>query len=193
MPKSNKAPSISSCPLNSSRLPVHSCRCVGVPLAPSPSQNLTSWLLGGRSWLLQRSPEGGAFREGAGLGEAGPGRRSVGLSLAALSWRLVHPSCPQVLRLLNVTYYPKPLPASSPPSPGFPQLEELCLATTAFSFVDNHMLWRILSASSRLRVLDLRGCVRVTPKGLEQLTCPGGYRKLVSPSPVPGPPVSPAP
>ncbi|XP_039177339.1 F-box/LRR-repeat protein 6 [Crotalus tigris] len=83
-------------------------------------------------------------------------------------------ACPQlqVLRLLNVTYYPKPLPASSPPSPGFPQLEELCLATTAFSFVDNHMLWRILSASSRLRVLDLRGCVRVTPKGLEQLTCP---------------------
>ncbi|XP_015681699.1 F-box/LRR-repeat protein 6 [Protobothrops mucrosquamatus] len=83
-------------------------------------------------------------------------------------------ACPQlqVLRLLNVTYYPKPLPASSPPSPGFPQLEELCLATTAFSFVDNHMLWRILSTSSRLRVLDLRGCVRVTPKGLEQLTCP---------------------
>ncbi|KAG8134084.1 hypothetical protein E2320_011805 [Naja naja] len=83
-------------------------------------------------------------------------------------------ACPQlqVLRLLNVTYYPKQLPASSPPSPGFPQLEELCLATTAFSFVDNHMLWRILSASSRLRVLDLRGCVRVTPKGLEQLTCP---------------------
>ncbi|ETE59303.1 F-box/LRR-repeat protein 6, partial [Ophiophagus hannah] len=34
------------------------------------------------------------------------------------------------------------------------------------------MLWRILSTSSRLRVLDLRGCVRVTPKGLERLTCP---------------------
>ncbi|XP_034275934.1 F-box/LRR-repeat protein 6 [Pantherophis guttatus] len=83
-------------------------------------------------------------------------------------------ACPQlqVLRLLNITYYPKQLPASSPPSPGFPQLEELCLATTAFSYVDNHMLWRILSTSSRLRVLDLRGCVRVTPKGLEQLTCP---------------------
>ncbi|XP_026582227.1 F-box/LRR-repeat protein 6-like, partial [Pseudonaja textilis] len=92
-------------------------------------------------------------------------------------------ACPQlqVLRLLNVTYYPKQLPASSPPSLGFPQLEELCLATTAFSFVDNHMLWRILSASSRLRVLDLRGCVRVTPKGLERLTCPGGCRRGGSP------------
>ncbi|XP_070604811.1 F-box/LRR-repeat protein 6 [Erythrolamprus reginae] len=83
-------------------------------------------------------------------------------------------ACPQlqVLRLLNITYYPKQLPASSGLCPGFPQLEELCLATTAFSFVDNHMLWRILTTSRRLRVLDLRGCIRVTPKGLEQLTCP---------------------
>ncbi|XP_007444850.1 F-box/LRR-repeat protein 6 [Python bivittatus] len=78
----------------------------------------------------------------------------------------------QVLRLLNVTYYPKLLPSSAPQSLGFPQLEELCLATTAFSFVDNNMLWRILCTSSRLRVLDLRGCFRVTPKGLEQLPCP---------------------
>ncbi|KAM6458432.1 F-box/LRR-repeat protein 6 isoform 4-T4 [Liasis olivaceus] len=78
----------------------------------------------------------------------------------------------QVLRLLNVTYYPKPLPSSAAQSLGFPQLEELCLATTAFSFVDNNVLWRILCASSRLRVLDLRGCVRVTPKGLERLPCP---------------------
>ncbi|KAM6458435.1 F-box/LRR-repeat protein 6 isoform 7-T7 [Liasis olivaceus] len=77
-----------------------------------------------------------------------------------------------VLRLLNVTYYPKPLPSSAAQSLGFPQLEELCLATTAFSFVDNNVLWRILCASSRLRVLDLRGCVRVTPKGLERLPCP---------------------
>uniref|UniRef100_A0ABM5GDG8 F-box/LRR-repeat protein 6-like n=1 Tax=Pogona vitticeps TaxID=103695 RepID=A0ABM5GDG8_9SAUR len=82
-------------------------------------------------------------------------------------------ACPQlqVLRLLNVTCYVKPAAGSAPPPPGFPQLEELCLATTAFSFVDNNMLERILCASSRLRVLDLRGCFRVTPKGLELLPC----------------------
>lgn len=102
----------------------------------------------------------------------------------------VHSSLWQVLRLLNLTYYPKQPPTGCPPSLGFPQLEELCLATTAFSYVDNHMLWRILSTSSRLRVLDLRGCVRVTPEGLEQLPCPGGCRRAI---PVPRQPVSPSP
>ncbi|XP_042321499.1 F-box/LRR-repeat protein 6-like isoform X2 [Sceloporus undulatus] len=83
-------------------------------------------------------------------------------------------ACPklQVLRLLNVICYPKSIPSSAPQSPGFPQLEELCLATTSFSFVDNNMLRRILCASTKLRVLDLRGCFRVTPKGLELLPCP---------------------
>ncbi|XP_067323314.1 F-box/LRR-repeat protein 6 [Anolis sagrei] len=83
-------------------------------------------------------------------------------------------ACPklQVLRLLNVICYPKSVPSSAPQSPGFPHLEELCLATTSFSFVDNNMLRRILCASSRLRVLDLRGCFRVTPKGMELLPCP---------------------
>ncbi|XP_061463156.1 F-box/LRR-repeat protein 6 [Rhineura floridana] len=83
-------------------------------------------------------------------------------------------ACPQlqVLRLLNLFCYSKPVPCSVPHSPGFPQLEELCLATTSFSFVDDSMLKRILCTSSRLRVLDLRGCFRVTPKGLELLPCP---------------------
>ncbi|XP_028591783.2 F-box/LRR-repeat protein 6 [Podarcis muralis] len=83
-------------------------------------------------------------------------------------------ACPQlqVLRLLNLICYPKPIPRSAPTSPGFPQLQELCLATTSFSFVDDSMLKRILCTSSRLRVLDLRGCFRVTPKGLELLPCP---------------------
>nr|XP_034980507.1 F-box/LRR-repeat protein 6 isoform X1 [Zootoca vivipara]XP_034980508.1 F-box/LRR-repeat protein 6 isoform X1 [Zootoca vivipara] len=83
-------------------------------------------------------------------------------------------ACPQlqVLRLLNLICYPKPIPRSAPTSPGFPQLQELCLATTSFTFVDDSVLKRILCTSSRLRVLDLRGCFHVTPKGLELLPCP---------------------
>uniref|UniRef100_A0A8D2IZT5 F-box and leucine rich repeat protein 6 n=2 Tax=Varanus komodoensis TaxID=61221 RepID=A0A8D2IZT5_VARKO len=83
-------------------------------------------------------------------------------------------ACPQlqVLRLINIVSFPKPLPASAPSCPGFPLLEELCLATAYFSLVDDRMLQRLLRASSRLRVLDLRGCFRVTPRGLGLLPCP---------------------
>ncbi|XP_053100675.1 F-box/LRR-repeat protein 6 isoform X2 [Hemicordylus capensis] len=83
-------------------------------------------------------------------------------------------ACPhlQVLRLLNVLWGPKSSPRSARASLGFPALEELCLATTNFSFVDDRVLQRLLWASRRLRVLDLRGCYHVTPKGLEQLPCP---------------------
>uniref|UniRef100_A0A8D0H581 F-box and leucine rich repeat protein 6 n=1 Tax=Sphenodon punctatus TaxID=8508 RepID=A0A8D0H581_SPHPU len=83
-------------------------------------------------------------------------------------------ACPrlQVLRLLNVIWSPKPIPRSAPASPGFPQLQELCLATTSYSFIDDGVLQRMLQASSQLRILDLRGCFRVTPKGLETLPCP---------------------
>ncbi|TFJ96492.1 adenosine deaminase [Platysternon megacephalum] len=78
----------------------------------------------------------------------------------------------QVLRLLNVVWSLKPSPRSAPSSLGFPQLEELCLATTSYSFVSDGVLQQILQASTRLRVLDLRGCFRVTPKGLQELPCP---------------------
>uniref|UniRef100_A0A8C3RYP9 F-box and leucine rich repeat protein 6 n=1 Tax=Chelydra serpentina TaxID=8475 RepID=A0A8C3RYP9_CHESE len=78
----------------------------------------------------------------------------------------------QVLRLLNVIWSLKPSPRSAPTSLGFPQLEELCLATTSYSFVSDSVLQKILQASTRLRVLDLRGCFRVTPKGLQELPCP---------------------
>nr|XP_056710826.1 F-box/LRR-repeat protein 6 [Euleptes europaea] len=83
-------------------------------------------------------------------------------------------ACPhlQVLRLLNVVWNPKPRPRSAPPSQGFPEMAELCLATTSYSFVDDSTLQRILWASDQIRMLDLRGCFRVTPKGLQQLPCP---------------------
>uniref|UniRef100_A0A8B9P4F3 F-box and leucine rich repeat protein 6 n=1 Tax=Apteryx owenii TaxID=8824 RepID=A0A8B9P4F3_APTOW len=79
---------------------------------------------------------------------------------------------PQVLRLLNVIWSPKVSPRAAPAAPGFPQLEELCLATTSYSFVSDGVLQRILHASAQLRVLDLRGCSRVTPQGLQALPCP---------------------
>ncbi|XP_039380103.1 F-box/LRR-repeat protein 6 isoform X2 [Mauremys reevesii] len=78
----------------------------------------------------------------------------------------------QVLRLLNVIWSVKPSSRSTPTSLGFPHLEELCLATTSYSFVSDSVLQKILQASTRLRVLDLRGCFRVTPKGLQELPCP---------------------
>ncbi|XP_006038357.1 F-box/LRR-repeat protein 6 [Alligator sinensis] len=78
----------------------------------------------------------------------------------------------QVLRLLNVIWSPKPSPRAAPATLGFPQLEELCLATTVLSFVTDGVLRQLLWASARLRMLDLRGCFRVTPKGLQELPCP---------------------
>lgn len=83
-------------------------------------------------------------------------------------------ACPhlQVLRLLNVIWCLRPSPRLAPGSSGFPRLEELCLATTSYSFIDDGVLQRILWASTSLRVLDLRGCFRVTPKGIKQLPCP---------------------
>ncbi|KAL8181444.1 UNVERIFIED_CONTAM: hypothetical protein K2H54_002046 [Gekko kuhli] len=83
-------------------------------------------------------------------------------------------ACPhlQVLRLLNVVWSPKTGPRLAPCSPGFPELTELCLATTNHTYVNNSTLQRILGASDRLRVLDLRGCLHVTPRALHLLPCP---------------------
>ncbi|XP_033831019.1 F-box/LRR-repeat protein 6 [Periophthalmus magnuspinnatus] len=54
---------------------------------------------------------------------------------------------------------------------GFPMLEELSLATTSYSFTSDKDLLNILFRSTKLRVLDLRGCTRVTPAGLAALPC----------------------
>ncbi|XP_075405220.1 F-box/LRR-repeat protein 6 isoform X2 [Tenrec ecaudatus] len=81
--------------------------------------------------------------------------------------------CPQlqVLRLLNLMWLPKPLEKAGTPGPGFPALEELCLAGSTCTFVSNEVLGRLLHGSPRLRLLDLRGCARVTPAGLRHLPC----------------------
>ncbi|XP_012580562.1 PREDICTED: F-box/LRR-repeat protein 6, partial [Condylura cristata] len=62
--------------------------------------------------------------------------------------------CPQlqVLRLLNLPWLPKP-PGRGPPGPGFPGLEELCLASPGCHAVSNEVLARLLHGSPRLRLL----------------------------------------
>lgn len=82
--------------------------------------------------------------------------------------------CPklQVLHLLNVIWSPRSRPRNIPSDLGFPELEELSLATSSFSFVGDDECLRILQTSTKLRVLDLRGCYRVTPNSLQQLPCP---------------------
>nr|XP_033789170.1 F-box/LRR-repeat protein 6 isoform X2 [Geotrypetes seraphini] len=81
--------------------------------------------------------------------------------------------CPQlqVLRLLNVIWSPKGSAKALQSSLGFPDLLELSLATSSYSFVDDDICLRILRTSSKLSVLDLRGCYRVTPAGLLRLPC----------------------
>ncbi|XP_066873843.1 F-box/LRR-repeat protein 6 isoform X3 [Kogia breviceps] len=81
--------------------------------------------------------------------------------------------CPQlqVLRLLNLMWLPKPSGRAMTPGPGFPSLEELCLASSTCNFVSNEVLDRLLHGSPHLRLLDLRGCARITPAGLHDLPC----------------------
>ncbi|XP_053414307.1 F-box/LRR-repeat protein 6 isoform X3 [Nycticebus coucang] len=81
--------------------------------------------------------------------------------------------CPQlqVLRLLNLVWLPKPSGRGVARGPGFPSLEELCLASFACNFVSNEVLGRLLHGSPKLRLLDLRGCARITPAGLHNLPC----------------------
>ncbi|XP_072458816.1 F-box/LRR-repeat protein 6 isoform X2 [Notamacropus eugenii] len=82
--------------------------------------------------------------------------------------------CPQlqVLRLLNLVWSPKVGGRGVPLGPGFPELQELCLATSTITYVSDEILHRLLHASPHLRVLDLRGCGLLTPAGLASLPCP---------------------
>ncbi|XP_069771183.1 LOW QUALITY PROTEIN: F-box/LRR-repeat protein 6 [Narcine bancroftii] len=81
--------------------------------------------------------------------------------------------CPklQVLRLLNLTWFSKACHMIVSPEVGFPELEELCLATSSFSLVTDEVLVKLLHLSSKLRTLDLRGCYRITSAALQLLPC----------------------
>ncbi|XP_008291523.1 F-box/LRR-repeat protein 6 [Stegastes partitus] len=82
-------------------------------------------------------------------------------------------SCPKLktFRMLNVRPLHKTMRNAADLTAGFPLLEELCIATTSYSYMTDKDLLDILFGSSRLRVLDLRGCSRITPSGLALLPC----------------------
>ncbi|XP_051247477.1 F-box/LRR-repeat protein 6 [Dicentrarchus labrax] len=82
-------------------------------------------------------------------------------------------ACPKLktFRMLNVRPLHKKMRTGADSTLGFPLLEELCIATTTYSYMTDKDLWDILFGSTRLRVLDLRGCSRITPSGLSKLPC----------------------
>ncbi|XP_051871467.1 F-box/LRR-repeat protein 6 [Pristis pectinata] len=86
---------------------------------------------------------------------------------------MLQAGCPklQVLRLLNLTWFPKACTMIVSPEVGFSELEELCLATSSFSLVTDEVLVKLLHLSSKLRTLDLRGCYRITSAALQLLPC----------------------
>ncbi|KAM9775805.1 F-box/LRR-repeat protein 6 [Syngnathus typhle] len=84
-------------------------------------------------------------------------------------------ACPKLktFRMLNVCPVFKNTNSSNgaESSPGFPLLEELCIATASYTYINDKQLRDVLFGSPRLRVLDLRGCSRITSAGLEALPC----------------------
>ncbi|XP_054619698.1 F-box/LRR-repeat protein 6 [Dunckerocampus dactyliophorus] len=82
-------------------------------------------------------------------------------------------ACPKLktFRMLNVRPLHKTMRSGAELSLGFPSLEELCIATTSYSYMSDKDLRDILFGSTQLRVLDLRGCSRITPAGLAMLPC----------------------
>ncbi|XP_070778367.1 F-box/LRR-repeat protein 6 [Enoplosus armatus] len=82
-------------------------------------------------------------------------------------------ACPKLktFRMLNVRPLHKTMRNGANSTLGFPLLEELCIATTSYSYMTDKDLRDILFGSTRLRVLDLRGCSRITPSGLATLPC----------------------
>ncbi|XP_077447339.1 F-box/LRR-repeat protein 6 [Stigmatopora argus] len=82
-------------------------------------------------------------------------------------------ACPKLktFRMMNVSPLHKNVQISGQLHAGFPLLEELCIATTSYSYMTDKYLQDILFGSPRLRVLDLRGCTSITSDGLLALPC----------------------
>ncbi|CAH1119054.1 unnamed protein product [Phaedon cochleariae] len=83
--------------------------------------------------------------------------------------------CPKlrVLRITNSQIWLAPASLTEQvASPGFPMLEELSLAgleddqTTTSRLVDDDCIERLLKSSTKLRLLDVRGCSKLTDSGL---------------------------
>ncbi|XP_053718712.1 F-box/LRR-repeat protein 6 [Synchiropus splendidus] len=82
-------------------------------------------------------------------------------------------ACPNLrtFKMLNGTHIFKGSDAKL--ESGFPELEELCLATAYLSFTTDQDLIHTLFGSTKLLVLDLRGCSEITAFGLSHLPCLG--------------------
>ncbi|XP_072226862.1 F-box/LRR-repeat protein 6 [Leuresthes tenuis] len=82
-------------------------------------------------------------------------------------------ACPKLktFRMLNVRPLHRSMRSGADAPLGFPLLEELCIATTSYSYMSDKDLLGVLFGSTKLRVLDLRGCSRITPAGLAALPC----------------------
>ncbi|XP_028316503.1 F-box/LRR-repeat protein 6 [Gouania willdenowi] len=93
------------------------------------------------------------------------------LSICVQALQMVCPKL-KTFRMLNVRPHHKTMRNAADPPPGFPLLEELCIATASHSYMTDRDLMDILHGSRRLRVLDVRGCARITPSGLAALPCP---------------------
>ncbi|XP_054023511.1 F-box/LRR-repeat protein 6 [Dryobates pubescens] len=170
-------------------------RCGGVPAPPPPCPNLRRLQLRlCQELLLSCDPRwappilpalaGGLCPQLQLLElDMGPGGCSGLAPPLLLPVEGLQGACPQlkVLRLLNVTLDPRPCrqppagaacPGGGVASAGFPQLVELSLASPeGGSGIGDLLLQRLLHRSPGLRLLDLRGCARVTPRGLLDLPC----------------------
>uniref|UniRef100_A0A8C9DVI2 F-box/LRR-repeat protein 6 n=1 Tax=Prolemur simus TaxID=1328070 RepID=A0A8C9DVI2_PROSS len=94
----------------------------------------------------------------------------VGCTPLQLPVEALQKGCPQ-LQVFDAPPLPPPSGRGVALGPGFPSLEELCLASSTCNFVSNEVLDRLLHGSPNLRLLDLRGCARITPAGLHNLPC----------------------
>lgn len=74
---------------------------------------------------------------------------------------------------MNINPIPKMIRNTPSSTIGFPMLEELCIASSSHSFLNDQDLLNVLHGSPHLRVLDLRGCSRITAAGLFALPCQG--------------------
>ncbi|KAI4460277.1 f-box/tpr repeat protein pof3 [Holotrichia oblita] len=101
--------------------------------------------------------------------------RTFAHNTALLHIEKIQSGCPKlrVLRITNSQIWLAPATvAEQIASPGFPMLEELSLAgieddqTTTARSVDDDGIERILKNSTKLRLLDIRGCIRLTDSGL---------------------------
>ncbi|XP_037548822.1 F-box/LRR-repeat protein 6 [Nematolebias whitei] len=83
-------------------------------------------------------------------------------------------ACPKLktFRMLNVRLLNKASRNGVVSAAGFPLLEELCIATASHSYLTDKDLRDVLFGSTMLRVLDLRGCSRISTSALAALPCP---------------------